>query len=428
MRLNELSAVEASKLIKKGEIISEAIVDACLKRIDEREETVRAWTYLDNEKALEHARVLDRSSNRRLLHGIPVGVKDIIDTADMPTTYGSSIYHGHHPAWDASCVALIRAAGGVVLGKTVTTELAVFQPGKTTNPHNPAHTPGGSSSGSAAAVADFMVPLALGTQTAGSTIRPASFCGVVGYKPSFGLINRAGVKSCAESLDTVGIFARNVEDAALLASALTGRAFNTNEIQTVAPRVGLCRTYEWSAAAPETVTAFERAEKQLGEAGARVKEVELPEPFSHLADAQATAMNFEMARSFTYEYSAHRDQLSDKLKEMIESGQATSPAAYDDAVAIAVECRNLLEQVFSGLDVLLAPSAIGEAPDGLTSTGDPIFNRIWTFLHVPCINIPAFTGPRGLPVGLQAVGPLWGDSHFLATSNWIFKHLNATSS
>lgn len=399
-------------------------MDACLKRIGEREETVGAWIYLDHEKALEQVRTLDRSSNRGLLYGIPVGVKDIMDTADMPTTYGSSIYHGHHPPWDASCVALIRAAGGLVLGKTVTTELAVFHPGKTTNPHNPAHTPGGSSSGSAAAVADFMVPLALGTQTAGSTIRPASFCGVVGYKPSFGLISRAGVKPCAESLDTVGVFARNVEDTALLASVLTGRPFNMNEIQPVAPRVGLCRTYEWPAAAPETVAAFEKAGNQLGDSGAMVREVELPEPFSRLADAQVTAMNFEMARSFAYEYSAHRDQLSDKLKEMIVSGQAISPAAYDNAVALAVECRNLLERIFSGLDVLLAPSAMGEAPDGLTSTGDPIFNRIWTFLHVPCINIPAFTGPRGLPVGLQTVGPLGGDSHFLATSNWVFKHLN----
>jgi Asp-tRNA(Asn)/Glu-tRNA(Gln) amidotransferase A subunit family amidase len=425
--LNELSALEASKLIRKGEMTSEALLGACLKRINEREETVRAWTYLDREKALEEARSLDRSSNRGLLHGIPIGVKDIMDTADMPTSYGSPIYSGHRPAWDASCVALIRAAGGLVLGKTVTTEFAVFHPGKTTNPHNPAHTPGGSSSGSAAAVADFMVPLALGTQTGGSTIRPASFCGVIGYKPSFGLINRAGVKPCAESLDTIGIFARNAQDAALLASVLTGRPFNTNELQPAAPRVGLCRTYEWPTAAPETVTAFERAGKQLKDSGARVQEVELPEPFSRLADAQSKVMDFEMARSFAYEYSAHRDQLSEKLKEIIASGQTISTATYDNAVALASECSNLLERSFAGLDVLLAPSAIGEAPEGLTSTGDPIFNRIWTFLHVPCINIPAFTGPRGLPVGLQIIGPLWSDSHLLATSDWIFKHLNTKS-
>ena len=363
-----------------------------------------------------------RSSNRGSLHGIPVGVKDIMDTVDMPTAYGSSIYRGHRPRWDASCVALIRAAGGVVLGKTVTTELAVHHPGKTANPHNPAHTPGGSSSGSAAAVADFMVPLALGTQTGGSIIRPASFCGVVGYKPTFGLISRAGVKPCAESLDTVGVFARNVEDAAFLASVLTGRpSFRTRESQPHSPRVGLCRTYEWSYAAPETATALENAGEQLSDSGAIVAEVELPEPFSRLADAQATVMNFEMARSFAYEYSAYRDQLSDKLKELITLGQAVSPVAYDEAVSLAVECRGLLEQVFSDIDVLLVPSATGEAPEGLTSTGDPIFNRIWTFLHVPCINIPAFTGPRGLPVGFQIVGLPRDDARVLAASDWAFR-------
>ena len=422
MRLNELSALEASRLIRKGEITSEALVDACLRRIGEREETVKAWEYLDPEKALEQARALDRSPNRGPLHGIPVGVKDIMDTADMPTAYGSSVYCGHRPKWDASCVALIRDAGGVVLGKTVTTEFAVYHPGKTANPHNPAHTPGGSSSGSAAAVADFMVPLALGTQTGGSIIRPASFCGVVGYKPTFGLINRAGVKPCAESLDTVGVFARNVEDAAFLASVLTGRpSFRIGVSQPDPPRVGLCHTYEWSHAAPETATTFESAGRQLSDSGAIVREVELPEPFSRLGKAQATVMNFEMARSFAYEYSAHQDQLSNKLRELIALGQALSPDAYDEAVSLGIECRCLLERVFSDVDVLLVPSAIGEAPEGLTSTGDPIFNRIWTFLHVPCVNIPAFTGPRGLPVGLQMVGLPGADTRVLAASDWAFK-------
>jgi amidase len=363
-------------------------------------------------------------SNRGLLHGIPVGVKDIMDTADMPTAYGSPIYFGHQPAADASCVALIRAAGGLILGKTVTTEFAVLHPGKTTNPHNPAHTPGGSSSGSAAAVADFMAPLAIGTQASGSTIRPASFCGIVGYKPTFGLINRAGVKPSADSLDTVTVFARNVKDAALLASILTGRpSFNINENQNVPPRIGLCRTYEWPHAATDTVAAFEKTREKLSDAGAIIEETQLPQPFSRLADAQVTVINFEMARSFAYEYYTHQDQLSDALIKRIVAGQAISPTVYDDALTLAAECRNLLKPVFSGSDVLLAPSATGEAPEGLTSTGSAVFNRMWTLLHVPCINIPAFTGPKGLPVGIQIVGPIGGDARLLAASDWVFRNL-----
>ena len=423
MRLNELSALEALSLIQNGDVTSEALVDACLQRIGVRESSVRAWEFLDPEKALEQARAADHLKNRGLLRGIPVGVKDIMDTTDMPTAYGSPIFDSHQPAVDASVVTLIRAAGGIVLGKTVTAELAVLHPGKTANPRNLAHTPGGSSSGSAAAVADFMVPLALGTQTAGSIIRPASFCGVVGFKPTFGLINRAGIKPCAESLDTVGVFGRSVKDVAFLASILTGRSYlNVSEIQTP-PCIGLCHTYEWTQAAPETIRAIEDAGAQLRECGAMVEEIELPEPFSRLAHAQLTIMIYEMVRSLAHEYYAHRDQLSNTLKEMIASGQTITPVVYDDAVAVAVECRTLLKRVFSGLDVLLAPSARGEAPEGLSSTGDPVFNRIWTLLHVPCINIPAFTGPRNLPVGIQMVSPIGADARLLAVSNWAFNHL-----
>lgn len=425
MELNELSAVEASRLIAKGEITSEALVEACLGRIAEREDTVKAWEYLDSERALEQARALDRAPRRGPLHGIPVGVKDIMDTADMPTAYGSRIYHDHQPVWDASCVALIRAAGGIVLGKTVTTEFAVFSPGKTTNPHNPAHTPGGSSSGSAAAVADLMVPLALGTQTGGSTIRPAAFCGIVGYKPTFGWISRAGVKPCAESLDTIGVFGRNVEDAAFLASVLTGRpSLALNENPRVPPHVGLCHTYEWPHAASETVKAFEDAREQLSRLSVTAREVDLPESFSRLAEAQATIMNFEMAQSFAYEYSNHRDKLSTRLQELIATGQKCSPQTYDKAAALATECRGLLQCIFSDLDVLVAPSAVGEAPEGLASTGDPIFNTIWTLLHVPCVNIPFSKGPKGLPVGLQIVGRIGDDAHVPSASDWIFKNLS----
>ena len=424
MRLNEITAFEASRMMSAGQITSEALVKACLERTRDREEIVGAWEYLDPDKALEQAKALDRLPRRGPLHGIPVGVKDIMDTADMPTAYGSRIYRDNHPSWDASCVALIRAAGGLVLGKTVTTEFAVFHQGKTTNPHNPAHTPGGSSSGSAAAVADFMVPLALGTQTGGSVIRPASFCGVVGYKPTFGLVNRAGVKPCAESLDTVGLFARTVEDAAFFASVLTGRpSLVLKESPVTVLRIGLCRTYEWPHAAPETVWAFEEAGKRLTRSRAEVREVDLPEPFAHLAEAQTTIMLYEMARAFAYEYTSHHDRLSSKFQELIESGQAYSPEEYDKARALAEKCRGLLNDVFSNLDVLLVPSVVGEAPEGLSSTGDPIFNRVWTLLHVPCVNLPASTGPKGLPVGLQIVGRIGDDAHTLAASDWAFKQL-----
>jgi Asp-tRNA(Asn)/Glu-tRNA(Gln) amidotransferase A subunit family amidase len=424
VRLNELAAVEASRMMAAGRITSEALVEACLEKIRGREKIVGAWEYLDPDRALEQARALDGLPRRGPLHGIPVGVKDIMDTADMPTAYGSGIYRDNHPSWDASCVTMIRAAGGLVLGKTVTTEFAVFHPGKTTNPHNLAHTPGGSSSGSAAAVADFMVPLALGTQTGGSIIRPASFCGVVGYKPTFGLINRAGVKPCAESLDTVGLFARTIEDAAFFASVLTGRpSLVRRETLETAPRIGLCHTHEWPYAAPETIRAFEEAGNRLARSGAEVREVNLPEPFAHLVEAQTAIMLYEMARAFAYEYTNHRDQLSSKFQELVESGQAYSPEEYDKALALATKCRGLLNDVFSNLDVLLVPSAVGEAPEGLSSTGDPIFNRIWTLLHVPCVNIPASTGPKGLPVGLQIVGRIGDDAHTLAASDWAFKQL-----
>ncbi len=423
--LNTLSAVEAARLIAIGEITSEELVKACIDRIMIRENTVQAWEYFDCNKTLQQARNLDSQSPKGPLHGIPVGVKDIIDTVDMPTRYGSAIYKDHQPSWDASCVAAIRASGGLLLGKTVTTEFAVYNPGKTTNPHNVRHTPGGSSSGSAAAVADAMVPLALGTQTGGSIIRPAAYCGVVGYKPSYGLINRTGVKPCADSLDTVGIFGRDVKDAAALASILARRpSLTINESVVDPPRIGICRTHEWPKAGPEVAVARKEAERRL-EARTEVKEVALPEQFSELGKAHEAVMHFEGAQSLSHEYNMHRDLLSNKLKELILSGYAVSPETYDSSLAIGEKCRNLLKDLFSeaGVDVFLAPSTTGEAPEGLAYTGDPIFNRNWTFLRVPCINIPALKGPRDLPVGLQVIGQLGRDREALAFSDWIYQCL-----
>ena len=425
--LNLLSATEARQQIGAGKITREQLVRDCLERIAAREPAVGAWAYLNAEAAIQRARELDSSSSsasRSLLHGIPLGVKDLIDTCDMPATYGSAIYADHRPPWDAPCVALARAAGAVVLGKTVSTELAYFQPGKTANPRDTAHTPGGSSSGSAAAVADHMTPLAFGTQTAGSVIRPAAFCGVVGYKPSFGLINRAGVKPLSDTLDTIGTLARNVPDAALLAAAASGRAELVIERPlTTAPTVGICRTFEWQRAQSETHAAMDLAIRKLGAAGITLIDIELPPNFAGLIQAQMDIMTYEMARALAFEWHAHRARLSAKLQDLIAAGEAMPRDHYDAAVTLARNCRRMTGELFSRADVLLTPSAIGVAPAGLGATGDPLFNRVWTLLHTPCVHLPFTQGPNKLPVGLQVVGPRGADRHTLLCADYLLRKL-----
>ncbi len=423
--LHTLSASEAARLIAAKEITSEALVRDCLERIEARENEVRAWAFLDREAALRQARTADAQPGRGLLHGLPVGVKDLIDTVDMPTAYGSPIYSAHRPAWDAPCVALMRAAGGIVLGKTVTTEFAVMHPGKTRNPRNLGHTPGGSSSGSAAAVADCMVPLAFGTQTAGSIIRPAAFCGVVGYKPSFGLISRVGVKALSDTLDTVGAIARTVPDAALFAAALTGRHDLLIDDRPLAAkvRVGICRTYEWEHAQPEMIDALESAARKLAAAGAQAREITLPADFAHLVAAQTDIMFAEQAQSLAHERLTHWAQISPRLQGILEAGLKVSVGRYDAALALARNCRRALGAVFADCDVLLAPSAPGAAPEGLDMTGDPLFNRMWTLLHTPCVNIPVAATASGMPVGLQVVGPIGSDARTLAAAHWLHQIL-----
>ena len=316
--LRSLSAREAARQIAERRITAEELAAACIERIEAREAVVGAWQYLDREAALMAARRRDAEPPRGPLHGIPIAVKDLIDTVDMPTAYGSPIYRGHRPATDASCVALARAAGAVVLGKTVTTEFAAFTPGKTANPRNPAHTPGGSSSGSAAAVADGMAPLAFGTQTAGSVIRPGAYCGCVAYKPSFGLINRAGVKPLADSLDTVGVFARTVEDAAFFAGVLAERpALRHLTAPQTAPRFGLYRTPVWDQAEPATAAALDAARSALEEAGAVVTELAIAPEHHGLTETQNTIMRFEMARALAYERIEHSAELSPRLAQLI---------------------------------------------------------------------------------------------------------------
>jgi Asp-tRNA(Asn)/Glu-tRNA(Gln) amidotransferase A subunit family amidase len=422
--LNRLSATAAARKLATKEITAVSLLEDCLERISARESVVHAWTFLDPDAARRRARELDAQAPTGLLHGIPIAVKDLFDTCDMPSSYGSPIYANHRPAADAACVALARATGAIVVGKTVTTEFATFHPGPTCNPHDPLHTPGGSSSGSAAAVADWMVPLAFGTQTAGSIVRPAAYCGVVGYKPTFGTVNRVGVKMISDTLDTVGALARSVPDVALFVAALADRPELIIERPLGRPpRVGLCRTHQWDSAHPETVNAFEDAARGLGKAGASLRDVVLPPQFAELVDAQIAIMVHEVAKSLSYERLVHRTSLSVEMIAMIDAGLAVSPARYDAARLSAQRSRSTLTEVFADVDVLLAPSTIGEAPQGIAATGDPLFNRMWTLLHTPCVHLPSAFGPRGLPVGITIVGPIGGDRATLLAADWIHARL-----
>ena len=410
-----LSAAEAARRIERGELTAEALVASCLERIAARDEEVRAWAFVDREHALAQARALDRGPRRGPLHGIPVGIKDVIDTAELPTEYNSPIYRGHRPKADAACVMELKRAGAVILGKTATTEFANNHPAPTRNPRNPAHTPGGSSSGSAAAVADFMVPLSLGTQTGGSVIRPAAYCGVAAIKPSFGSINRAGLKFVAESLDTIGLFARTVEDLSLGLEATSGRA---RVSLSGKPRVGLCRTPRWSAADAATQANLEAAAERLARAGAQVRSYDMPAESEELFDRHRVIMGFETARALAWEYAMHPEKISPTLKPRLDEGWKVSRAAYDEMRAVAERCRRALADDMDNFDFLLTPSAPSEAPASLSSTGDPVFNRAWTLLGVPCVTLPHGRGPKGLPLAVQLVGAFDGDAALLGWASW----------
>ena len=389
---------------------------SCLARIAQREPEVQAWEVMAQD-ALERARRIDAQPQRPLLCGVPVGIKDLIDTADLPTTYGSPIYAGHRPAADAACVAALRAAGAVVLGKTVTTEFAAYRGGKTRNPHDPARTPGGSSSGSAAAVADRMVPAALGSQTAGSIVRPASFCGVVGYKPTFAAFDLRGVHPLAPSLDTLGFLVREVRDVPWMAAGLSGasRPASIAELRGP-PRLGFCRTDQWPKAEPATQRLIEGAAARLVRAGCEVREIDA---FGGLADVQATIMSAEAAVALRGERERHDAQLSDRFRSFLLEGEHVPRQRLSEARDRAEHGRRELSRVFAEVDALLTPAAAGEAPPGLESTGDPAFCRAWTLLGCPCISLPVLAGPAGLPIGLQLVGAPGGDDRLLSIALWV---------
>jgi Asp-tRNA(Asn)/Glu-tRNA(Gln) amidotransferase A subunit family amidase len=397
---------------------AEAQVSACLERIADRDGELRAWACVERDYALAQARALDRAPRRGPLHGMAFGIKDVIDTAELPTEYNSPIYRGHRPKADAACVMALKAAGAVILGKTATTEFANNHPAPTRNPHNLAHTPGGSSSGSAAAVADFMVPAALGTQTGGSVIRPAAYCGVAAIKPSFGSINRAGLKFVAESLDTIGVLAREVEDLALALQALSGREPPDFASFDGRPRVGLCRTPRWQDADAATQANLEDAARRLAAAGAQVRDYEMPRDSVQLFDRHKVIMGFESARALAWEYRTHPDLISASLRPRLEEGWKVTRADYDAMRALAERCRRALADDLRDIDFLLTPSAPGEAPASLASTGDPVFNRAWTLLGVPCVTLPYGRGPKGLPLGVQLVGAFDADSALLGWARW----------
>jgi Asp-tRNA(Asn)/Glu-tRNA(Gln) amidotransferase A subunit family amidase len=424
-RLHELTASAAAACIAQGQITSEQLIRACLERIAVREAVVGAWAYLDPEKALAQARQRDRHPSSGTLQGVPFGIKDIIDTFDMPTAYGSPIYAGHQPRHDAACVALGRAAGGVLVGKTLTTEFANVHAGKTANPHDPRRTPGGSSSGSAAAVADYMVPLAIGTQTTASTIRPASFCGIFGYRPTYGDLSCSGVRQCAGSLDTIGLYARSIEDIALYRDVLLGVPPTLLAADLMSPpRLGFCRTPMWSRLEAYTGPLLEQGVARLARAGATVKDITLSPEFAQIQEAQRWIASFEFARNFTYEVLYHEDQLSAELRQgRIADGQACTLERYRWAHSHAAHCRKLLAQVFVEVDILLTPAAAGEAPVGLHATGDASFSAIWTTMHVPAMSLPAFTGPNGLPIGMQVIGAHGADRRLFEAARWVYRHI-----
>jgi Asp-tRNA(Asn)/Glu-tRNA(Gln) amidotransferase A subunit family amidase len=441
--LHLLSASEAARLIRDGVISSEQFVEACLARIREVDGKVQAWTYLDPDHALAQARAADESRLQGRptgpLHGVPVGVKDIFDTADMPTENGTVLYAGRTPSRDAAAIAMLRAAGAVIMGKTVTTEFAYFSPGKTRNPHNHDHTPGGSSSGSAAAVAAGMVPLALGSQTNGSTVRPAAYCGVIGFKPTHGLISRQGIFTLSRTLDQVGLFARSIDDIALLATQLVGydeRDPDTRpraripfvevaaEEPPLPPMFAFVKTPYWERADEDTKEGLAELIEQLGE---QVEEIELLPSAIDAWELHRTIMEAEMAVNLEGEWDKGRDRLSEQLRAQLDRGRKVLAIDYQHARSrIAPIHESFVELFEQRYDAILTPAATGAAPKGLSSTGDPVFCTLWTLCGMPAISLPLLQSANELPLGVQLVGPRDGDARLLRTARWLAARVAAS--
>jgi Asp-tRNA(Asn)/Glu-tRNA(Gln) amidotransferase A subunit family amidase len=411
-----LSAFNLARRVEAGELTPHAVVDMCAEAIAARDKEVGAFVVLDLVAARQAA------DNPKLaatpLRGLPVGFKDIFDTADFPTQYGSPIYAGFQPRADAAAVALTLRAGGIVIGKTATTEFATMVPAVTRNPHNLAHTPGGSSSGSCAAVAAGMLPIAFGTQTAGSVIRPAAFCGVTGFKPSYRLIPTAGIKDVAWHLDTAGVFGSGVADVAFVTAAVTGRDLRVDRATPAAPRIALARTHLWPQASAAMQQAVESAARSAAAAGAKVVDLTLPPILEEAYAAQIIIQDYETFRSRTFEYDRHRDLLGKELRDSLDAAAAITADTYDAARRTSSRARQVFADTMADYDVILTPSAPGAAPHGLGSTGNPMFNRLWTLMGTPCVNVPGLS-EGGLPLGIQIVGRFGRDRAALEAALFV---------
>ena len=411
-----LSALDLARRLEAGALTPAAAIDLCAQAIEAREAEIGAFASLDLAGARRQAQAPGLAALP--LRGLPVGVKDIFDTVDFATEFGSPIYKGNRPRQDAALVALVRRAGGLVLGKTVTTELAFLQPAKTRNPHDPARSPGGSSSGSAAGVAAGMFPIAIGSQTGGSVIRPAAYCGVAGFKPSYRLLPTPGIKHFSVYLDTAGLFAASVADVAYAAAAITGRDLRVDHGKPAAPRIGLARTHVWDDASAAMQDAVERAAKAAAAAGARVSEPAWPPLLRDAFMAHPTIQDYEAYRTLAFEYDRHRDALSPILREMLDKAAAITADDYDAARRTVKRARQALADLMADIDVLLTPSAPSAAP-GPETTGPAIFNRLWTLMGTPCVNVPGLKDTRGLPLGVQIVGRFGRDHQTLMGAQFL---------
>jgi Asp-tRNA(Asn)/Glu-tRNA(Gln) amidotransferase A subunit family amidase len=424
-----LTATALREAITQGRLRPSQVVQTLSERIAHHEPAVRAWQAWDPALPRARAKLLDATvaeaiATRRsmaLLTGIPIGLKDLIDTTDWPTAYGSPIYQGHRPEANAQVVTQLLAQGAVPMGKTVTTEFGYFQPGPTANPWHLGHTPGGSSSGSAAAVAAGMVPLALGTQTAGSLIRPASYCGVFALKPTCGQHSLAGIKGLSHAMDTLGWMARSADDLELLRCALTSTAFEP--LPVVSPHLMACHTHEWPMMSADGARVFIQALAPLRSTGLVSSELRLPQALAGLFEAQKTIMAYEACRSLAPEHGQHAGQMGEALKLLLQAGLRVSEVAYTKAQTLTAQGRQAMAELMQGCDALLVPAAPGEAPAGLGATGDPAFSRVWNLLGLPCVNVPGLKGPQGLPIGLQLVGHPHQERALLAAAKALARQL-----
>jgi Asp-tRNA(Asn)/Glu-tRNA(Gln) amidotransferase A subunit family amidase len=417
------SALDLVQSVKDKTCSIEELIESHLTRVAEKEPIVRAWAFHDADTVRAQARALERLPADLPLLGIPIGIKDIVDTVDMPTAYGSSIYHGHRPASDAEVVIRLRNAGALIMGKTVTTEFAYSHPGATVNPHNENHTPGGSSSGSAAAVAAGMVPLALGSQTGGSTIRPSAYCGIAGFKPTYGAIPTAGMNPLAPSMDTVGIHARSVRDLALVFPVLSGQPPANGAPYASAPRIGYFPGPHANEADTDALRAMDVSRELLRAGGLTVEPIALPtSDFLMLSAANRTIMAYEAALALGSEYKSHRSSMAEVTATLIETGKNTSRVEYEKALELAARCRDALTAALHGTDILMTLSAPGEAPLLRDGTGSSVFNRAWTTMGVPCLTLPFGLGTKaGLPLGVQFVAAQGQDWRLLSLGDRIEK-------